>query len=442
MISNKKLNKVNNYILFKSYLFAFILLFTNNHLLSETIQYSGLSYTTSDRDIQDMFPNTLILEGSLRKTIYSHLKANKPDNSNLKLGVSSSFRDGTYSSIIAIENENVSTISLNNNCLRTFTLGIQVITFSTKDQQILSIKPNAIRRIYYDSPINNSCDILDRKIELLRFAELFYGLDITNTDYPKFLKLSNEQIIETIEKQALELGAYFKSDAILGKVLKDILNIRLEEIKNTNFFVGIDNVELGEVALDQMSGNKDFPINHNFKDFFGEFQKESYKVWAGQQFSKWFSETFNYPLIPYIKGRALGKDIVMKFADSGEALNLRLPSLDFGFVINVKGFKKVKLDESNLREAYAWAAFSRIEFHNVGIEKITEINLKHVYTEEINKSDSVDDWSNFDLSQNRIMKDYISNIDVLNKPWLKKSSKMDVKKFRNHAKVIKDKVGV
>ena len=89
---------------------------------------------------------------------------------------------------------------MNNNCLRTFTLGIQVITFSTKDQQILSIKPNAIRRIYYDSPINNSCDILDRKIELLRFAELFYGLDITNTDYPKFLKLSNEQIIETIEK--------------------------------------------------------------------------------------------------------------------------------------------------------------------------------------------------------------------------------------------------
>ena len=47
----------------------------------------------------------------------------------------------------------------------------------------------------------------------------------------------------------------------------------------------------------------------------------------------WFSETFNFPLIPYIKGRALGKDITMKFADGSDALNLRLPII-FYFLFN------------------------------------------------------------------------------------------------------------
>ena len=111
-------------------------------------------------------------------------------------------------------------------------------------------------------------------------------------------------------------------------------------------------------------------------------------------------------------------------------------------MINVRGFNKVKLGESQLREAYAWAAFSKIEFHNVGIEKITEVDLKHVYTEEINKSDSVDDWANFDLSQNRIMKDYINNLKKLDKAWLKKSSKLKTKEFKKHSNLVLDKIGV
>ena len=413
----------------------------SNTLISESIQYSGLSYTTANNDIQDMFPNSLKLEQSLRKTIYKHLTQNKSETSNLNLSTSSSFKDGTYSIIIALENENISTINLNNNCLYTFSLGVQVITFSTKDQQIISIKPNAIRRVYYDSPVDGDCKITS-KVELLRFAELFYGLDIPKSEYQKYLSIDETLMIEEIYNQSLNNNSYFQDNTILASVLNQVLNTNIKDIKDTNLWIGIDDVKLGKLGLDQMSGNKEFTKNYMFQDFFGDFQVEAYKVWVGQQYSKWFSDTFNFPLIPYIKGRALGKDITMKFADGSEALNLSLPSLDFGFVINVKGFKKVKLDESNLREAYAWAAFSGIEFHNVGLEKMTEINLKYIHTEEINKGDSVDDWNNFNLSQNRIMKDYISSIKTLNKDWLKKSSKLNSKEFKKHAKIIQEKIGV
>ena len=190
-----------------------------------------------------------------------------------------------------------------------------------------------------------------------------------------------------------------------------------------------------------MSGQKNLKENHDFSDLFG-FKESLYKVWAGQQFSKWFSANFDYPLVPYVKGKALGRDIAIKFADTGELLNLRLPSLDFGFVIKVKGFKKVKLDESDLREAYAWAAFTDIEFHNVGIEKITSVSLKNVLTEEVNKKDDVDDWSNFNLSFNRILKDYSDNLNSFDKKWLSKASKMKSKDFKKHSAIIKDNIGI
>ena len=153
-------------------------------------------------------PNSMKIESSLRKTIYDELKAKSIKNPKLNLSVSESYKDGSYSTVIAIENENISTINLNNNCLSTFSIGIQIITFNTKDQQIVSILPNAVRRIYYDEPINNSCNNIDRKINLIRFAELYYGLDISKKDYDKFISLNDEEIVKKIEEISFESKAF------------------------------------------------------------------------------------------------------------------------------------------------------------------------------------------------------------------------------------------
>ena len=414
--------------------------FLSLSLIGESIQYSGISYTTSNKDIQEVFPNTLLLEKSLRQTLYSHLSQNKSLNPNLNLEVSDSFKDGSYSIVIGLDHESVSTRNLENICSRIFRLGIQVIIFNTQDQQVVSISPVSERDPYIDPLINGGCDSNNKKIELLRFAALFYGIELQQKDYKNYTSFTDDEMIELVKNKSIESSSYMKDGNILGMVINKVLDTKLEDIKNTNFFVGIDDVQIGELAFEQMSGNKEFAKNFIFTDFFGDFQKESYKVWAGQQFSKWFSDTFDYPLIPYVKGRALGSDITMKFANGSEALNLKLPSLDFGFVINVKGFKKVKLDESELREAFAWAAFSSIEFHNVGIKKLSEINLKNVQTSEVNKGYSVDDWQNFNMAQNRIMKDYVANLEKLNKKWLKKASKTSTKEFKKHSNLIKKNI--
>ena len=168
--------------------------------------------------------------------------------------------------------------------------------------------------------------------------------------------------------------------------------------------------------------------------------EEAYKSWVGQEYTKWFSETYDYPLIPYVKGKALGKDLAIKFADSTDVLELKLPDLDYGFVINIKGFKKIKLDESKLRESYAWGAFSSIEFNIPGMKNITSIDLKHVETDEVNKADTADDWVYFGLSMNRTLKDYPQNVKQLDKKWLTKSSKMSSRDFKKNSKLILEKL--
>ena len=278
--------------------------------------------------------------------VYEHLSNNKSLNPELKLGVSETFKDGSYSIIVALDNESISSIYLNrigsdDKCQRTFSLSTQTIIFNTKEQQIVSIKPNAARRLHFDDPRDGSCDYRNKKLELLRFAEMFYGVEIQKKDYELYLSKNEDEIIEMIKNESVDSELYIGSKSVLTNVINEILSADLNALSNTNFFVGVDDVVLSEFVSDQMSGKKDTSENYYFTDpLFGDFQHQSYKVWVGQEFSKWFSDTFNYPLIPYVKGKALGNDIPLKFADSDEILNLRLPSLDFGFVIKVKGFKK------------------------------------------------------------------------------------------------------
>ena len=419
----------------------FLLTIAGNNLFADFIQYSGVSYIAQNSSVEDAYPNSLKIEKHLRKIIFNHLSENIPQDSSLKLSVSESFEEDPLSLIISIDNENLSSIQLNNNCLRTYSIGLQVITYNLKSQQILSIKPFAIRKIYLDPLIKNSCKENNEKENLLRFSEIYFGLDISKSDYKEYISLDDDSLIMKVKSTSLKNNSYMTKSSFLLPVLEDVLSSNYFDSRRQSFFVGVEDIVLSSFSKDQMSGQKELKKNHlflNSNDY--NFDDRQFKVWVGQQFSKWFSETFDYPIIPFVKGKSLGRDIAIKFADQDKILNLKLPKLDFGFIIKLKGFKKVKLDESNLREAYAWAAFADIEFHNVGIQKITQIELKNVFTEEVNKGDSVDDWNNFNLSLNRILKDYVSNLNNADKKWILKSSKMSTKDFKKHSNLIKTNI--
>ena len=59
---------------------SFFALFLSVSVFADAIQYSGVSYISSNENIKDIFPNTLKIESSIRKTIYNELTLNKEKN--------------------------------------------------------------------------------------------------------------------------------------------------------------------------------------------------------------------------------------------------------------------------------------------------------------------------------------------------------------------------
>jgi hypothetical protein len=287
-----------------------------------------------------------------------------------------------------------------------------------------------------------SCKDMDPKLHLLRFLSFYLDKDYSNDEEAVLLGLSEGEMLERVlEESEIELLVSNES-SLLGEFFLSLNALDLDAIKNSNFYVGISEVSFEELADKQLSGaDEGFTENNYYSDFFG-FKPNSFKVAIGQQFVKNFSKTFNYPLVPFVKGRALGREIALKFADSTELLNLKLPELDWGFHIKVRGFKKVKLDETSLREAFAFAAFSSVTFENVGIKAFTSIDVKNVYSVTYNKGDGIDNWENFNGSLFKSHSDYISNLQQPDKAWYPKNSNMKKKDFNNHRKIVLEKIGI
>ena len=84
--------------------------------------------------------------------------------------------------------------------------------------------------------------------------------------------------------------------------------------------------------------------------------------------------------------------------------------------------------------------FGTVVFENPGYQEYTSIDIKNILTEEVNKSDEIDDWKRFNLSLNKSMRDYIQNLKKLDKKWIKDNTNMKQKEFKKHTNLIKEKL--
>ena len=428
----------------------FVILFSFITIVSaQEIQWAGLSYVTQNAEVSESFPYTSKLENFLRaQALTPNLKTLSPNlNYELSLGGRDTFRDGSLSLVLALESENINSVDFvvgdNLKCLTTYSLSLQSILYSPADQSILNIEPFFKRRMYLSNKDNNvSCKEINPQLHLLRFLSFYLGIDLPPEKEQVLIKLNSEEMINTVIASSNSNELVTQANTLLGEFFASLKLLDLNAIKNTNYYVGISEVSFEELADNQLKGVEDgLQENNYYSDFFG-FKPNSFKVAIGQQFVKNFSKTFNFPLIPFVKGRALGREVALKFADSTDLLNLKLPELDWGFHIKVRGFKKVKLDESNLREAIAFAAFSTIDFENVGIKTFSTIDIKNVYTVTYNKGDGIDNWENFNGSLFKSHSDYIKNLSNVDKNWYSKNTNMKKKEFEKHRNTVLSKVGI
>lgn len=435
--------------IYKNKFFLFALSLNIASVNAQDIQWAGLSYISQSADVNESFPYTSQLESTLRsKVLANNLRALAPNLSyEFTLGGRDTYRDGSLSLVLALESENINSVDFvvgeNLKCLTTYSLSLQSILYSPADQSILSIEPFFKRRMYLsDKSKNISCKDVSPQLHLLRFLSFYLGIDLSPDKEQELLLLNTKDMIDVILASSNSDELFTQQNTLLGEFFTSLGLIDINLIKNTNYYVGISEVSFQELADKQLKGVEEgFEENNYYADFYG-FKPNSFKVAIGQQFVKNFSKTFNYPLIPFIKGRALGREVALKFADSTELLNLTLPELDWGFHIKVRGFKKVKLDETSLREAYAFAAFSTIDFENVGIKTFSTIEIKNVYTVTYNIGDGVDNWENFNGSLFKSQSDYIKNLFKADKNWYSNNTNMKKKDFEKHRETVLNKIGL
>ena len=63
-----------------------------------------------------------------------------------------------------------------------------------------------------------------------------------------------------------------------------------------------------------------------------------------------------------------------------------------------------------------------------------------MYSKEVNKGDQIDDWDNFDISTQFFLKNYIENINNVNKKWISDNTEYKYKDFMKFSKLVKEKL--
>ena len=61
----------------------------------------------------------------------------------------------------------------------------------------------------------------------------------------------------------------------------------------------------------------------------------------GLEISKRLSQNHNVAIVPYAEGQSIGKAMKLRFVQSDEIYNIKIPNPDYHIAIEIKGFKKL-----------------------------------------------------------------------------------------------------
>lgn len=411
---------------------------------SENVQFSYVSFISSTGAIENEYPNTVKFNKNpnkiLTNIISSKLKNNNSRIYNLYFDNRDSSKDGILSLVIAIDKERVYSYSYKDKCVNTYFLSTQTILYNPRDQLIVTSYPNESSRPYVDSYTEN-CN-RSSKLDFIRFVSFYLGLTLNDNQVNLLINMDEDKIVQELFDESIKINS-IENSSVLKPVISYINNLNPYKLRYADFNVGINQINLSENSLMFLNGETFNSKNLYFlqNDIFSE---KKYKNWVGQQFVKWFSDIYSFPVIPYSEGDALGRQVKMKFADRDELLNLSLPDIDHGFNITFRNpQKKVLLKENNGIEAYAYASYIDITFmtsdgmpNSDGIAHFKH-SIKNGLVNKVVKGDMVNDWQYFNNSTEELLYKYITNLKIQDKKYIKNYVSVDAKTFKKNSNYLK-----
>jgi hypothetical protein len=405
-----------------------ILLVESGDLKSEErISWAGLSYISQANEIESLYPFSKSLESTIQPLLREITLKQDKDYKLITSELVNSDLGDNRTIVVALDKERITGGNLGGYCFWEYTVSAQVILYDSESQNILSIFPVGKRRPYVEESKNCSSENRNKKRDKFRFCQIYLGLE-TDENFSD----------EEFNINCLEVNKDKVTGGFINDIASAVSKISIKE-KNNIRFVGIGNVDVQTAALDILSGKKEHSTHPFYINKDLSFDKVTYENSIGQTFAKSISSKLNIPIVPPLKGKAIGGSIPLSFSDSSKVANLQLPELDYSFDIKVRGFKKVKLDETALREAWVYGSYLTISFGLEGMHDESS-KIKNGYVVEKVKSDDLNDWQQFDYSTEIIFREFTDSVLKPNKKWVKEKTNLSYKEAKSYFSYIREKL--
>jgi len=324
-----------------------VFIHSGTHANDLRVFYAGFAFIGDNVNIETNYPHSFsiskeldnrnlpTLEGVLRKMV----SRQKTNNFNLVINKLGNLDKGEGVSVaFALDNETVAIEQLGSYYKIVIDLGAQVLFFDFKGMKVIGSYPIAIQLI--DVSDSRPDDILIRD----RIRELLVG-DKYNIN-------------------------------IFDEFAKRLKNIKIKpKFKNS---IQVTNVTVEEKAL----------------PFLPEVYRTSLnncRTFLAQNFSKFLSNNQDISVLPYTKGYAIGNKMAARFSN-GEIYNFEIPEAQYEIDLTLRGFKKVKYDETKAATSWIYGAYINLkifqpllnkiyidEKFNNGATKIVPIVQKNIY---------------------------------------------------------------
>ena len=412
------------YIFILSCFFAFNPI---NLVSQEKISWAGLSYMSQANEVESLYPFSVSLEKKIQPLLKEVSLAQEKDYELVTSELVDSDLGDNRTVVVALDKERITGGQLGEYCFWEYAISAQVILYDSESQNILSIFPVGKRRPYVEETKDCSPQKRDKKRDRFRFCQMYLGLE-TDTNYSD----------KEFEDNCLKVSSKEISNGFINDISTAVSKISITDKKNIRF-VGIGDVSVQPRALEILSGKEEYSSHPFYKDKNLSFDKVTYENWIGQTFAKSISSKLNVPIVPPLKGKAIGGSIPLTFSDSSQVANLQLPELDYSFDIKIRGFKMVKLDETSLREARVYGSYLTVSFGLEGMHDQSS-KIKNGYVVEKVKEDDLSDWQQFDYSTEIIFREFADSLIKLDKKWVKNKTDLPFKEARKYFSYVKEKL--
>lgn len=406
---------------------CFLFLNSTNLSSGERVSWAGLSYISQADEIESLYPFSKSLERTIQPLLREITINQEKDYELVISELIDSDLGENKTIVVALDKERITGGNLGKYCFWEYAVSAQVILYDSESQNILSIFPVGKRRPYVEESKECSSKARDKKRDRFRFCQIYLGLE-TDKNFSE----------EEFNKNCLSVVKGNVKDGFINDIASAVSRVSIKE-KNNIRFVGIGEVAVQPAALDILSGKKEYSSHPFYKNEDLTFDKITYENSIGQNLAKSLSSRLGIPIVPPLKGKAIGGSIPLSFSDSSKVANLQLPELDYSFDIKIRGFRKVKLDETALREAWVYGSYLTVSFGLEGMHDHSS-KIKNGYVVEKVKSDDLNDWQQFDYSTEIVFREFTDALLKLDKKWVKEKTNLSYKEAKSYFSYMKDKL--